>query len=170
MGSVAVKATKPNPRRNADLAMIHMAGKRLFGDVSKQGDGRTDYEDWLEQRTGKRSAGKLTTNERIDLIRYLRKQGLIEDRVPGGKGVTAGGDLRPTSDQWAKLAALGRERGWSKGLEDERLRGFVKRTAKISSTRFLTRPQASSVITALVRWRAQTYARQDEKGQEHAMP
>ena len=172
--------TDLNSRRNADLAMIHMAGKKLFGDVSKGGHGREDYEDWLEQRTGKTSAGKLTTEERIKLIRHLRDQGLIEDRVPGGAGVTNGGEYRPTPSQWAKMAALARDLGWSKGLEDERLRGFVKRTAKISSTRFLTRGQASEVITAMGRWKTQRIlkkaheqdqASKDEAmGGEHGMP
>ncbi len=148
--------TKTSPkRRNSDLAMIHIAAKRLFGDVSKGGDGRAAYEDWLERHTGKRSAGKLSTNARIDLIKTLRKEGLIPDRNQGGKGPTIAGEERPTSAQWAKLAALGRTMGWSQGLEDERLRSFVKRTAKISSTKFLSRTQASKVITGLEGWVAQ---------------
>ena len=38
-----------DPRRRADLATIHMAGKAQFGDVSRDGLGRDDYEDWLAQ-------------------------------------------------------------------------------------------------------------------------
>lgn len=140
-----------NARRNGDLAMIHMAAKRLFGDVSKGSEGRASYEDWLDRLTGKRSAGALTVEERIDLIKRLRKDGLIADRAPGGAGRTAGGDNRPTSAQWAKLGALSRAMGW-KGLEDPALKSFVKRTAKIDSTRFLTRAQASSVILGLEQW------------------
>lgn len=139
-------------RRNADLATIHMGAKRLFGDVSKGGDGRDGYEDWLERHTGKRSAGKLTTDQRIDLIKMMRKEGLVPDRKLGGTGPTASGQERPTSAQWAKIAVLGRSMGWAKGLEDERLRSFVKRTAKVSSTRFLSRVQASKVITGLENW------------------
>jgi len=104
-----MSTAKTSPkRRNSDLAMIHIAAKRLFGDVSKGADGREAYEDWLERHTGKRSAGKLTTGQRIDLIRRMRKDGLIPDRTPGGKGPTAGGEERPTSSQWAKMAAIGR--------------------------------------------------------------
>lgn len=142
-------------RRNADLATIHIGAKGLFGDVSKGGDGREGYEDWLERHTGKRSSGKLTTGQRIDLIRRMRKDGLLPDRTPGGKGPTASGEERPTSPQWAKIAAIGRSIGWDKGLEDERLRSFVKRTAKVSSTRFLSRTQASKVIMGLENWAAQ---------------
>ncbi len=59
--------SKTSPkRRNGDLAMIHIAAKRLFGDVSKGSDGREAYEDWLQRHTGKRSvdhycAGCLST-------------------------------------------------------------------------------------------------------------
>lgn len=142
-------------RRNADLATIHIGAKALFGDVSKGGDGRDEYEAWLERHTGKRSAGKLTTGQRIELIKMMRKDGLIPDRTPGGKGPTASGEERPTSSQWAKMAAIGRSIGWDDGLEDERLRSFVKRTAKVSSTRFLSRTQASKVIIGLENWVAQ---------------
>ncbi len=69
--------SKTSPkRRNNDLAMIHIAARRLFGDVSKGGDGRDEYEAWLRRHTGKSSAGKLTTSERIDLIKRLRREGL----------------------------------------------------------------------------------------------
>lgn len=148
--------TKTSPqRRNADLATIHIGAKALFGDVSKGGDGRDEYETWLERHTGKRSAGKLSTDQRIDLIKMMRKEGLLPNRTPGGKGPTANGEDRPTSSQWAKIAAIGRSIGWDKGLEDERLRSFVKRTAKVSSTRFLSRTQASKVIMGLESWAAQ---------------
>jgi hypothetical protein len=42
--------------------------------------------------------------------------------------------------------------GWGKGLEDQRLRSFVERTAKVQSTRFITRAQASKIITGLEQW------------------
>jgi hypothetical protein len=144
--------------------MIHIGAKRLFGDVSRGGDGREAYEDWLVRHTGKRSAGKLTTGQRIDLIKMMRKEGLIPNSTPGGKGPTASGEDRPTSAQWAKMAAIGRSMGWQKGLEDERLRSFVKRTAKVSSTRFLSRNQASKVITGLEGWALQLQANPEEDG------
>ncbi len=131
--------TKTSPkRRNNDLAMIHIAAKRLFGDVSKGGDGRDTYEDWLERHTGKRSAGKLTAPERIELIKQLRRDGLIPERARGGIGQAKDGAERPTSAQWAKIGGLARSMGWEKGLEDARLRTFVA--------------QASLVITGLEKW------------------
>lgn len=141
----------PKSRRNGDLAMIHMAAKHLFGDVSRGAEGRDAYEDWLERLTGKRSAGKLTLDERITLIKRLRKDGLIPERGRGGTGQTAAGADRPTSSQWAKIGGLSRSMGW-KGLEDPALKAFVKRTAKVESTRFLTRAQASAVILGMEEW------------------
>lgn len=138
-------------RRNGDLAMIHMAAKRLFGDVSKGSDTRDAYEDWLERHTGKRSAGKLSAVERIELVKMLRREGLLPDRGRGGAGPTASGDDRPTSAQWAKIGGLARSMGWN-GLEDEALRAFVRRTAKVSSPRFISRAQASQVILGLEEW------------------
>lgn len=159
----AATAPKPqNARRNGDMAIIHMAAKRLFGDVSRGGDGRAEYEDWLHRLTGKRSAGKLTLDERIALIGRLRKDGLVPDRGRGGTGRTAGGADRPTSAQWAKIGALSQAMGW-RGLEDAALKSFVSRTAKVEGTRFLTRTQASAVILGLEEWvrqKAETQAQE----------
>lgn len=157
-------AAKPasNPRRNGDLAMIHMAAKRLFGDTSRGGGGRADYESWLERHTGKRSASALTTDERIALVKTLRREGLIPESGRGGSGRTPAGEDRPTSAQWAKIGGLSRSMGW-KGLEDPALKAFVARTAKVASTRFLTRAQASAVILGLEQWLRQ-------KGGGDAMP
>lgn len=161
---------KTSPKRRADLAMIHMAAKRLFGDVSKGGDGREDYENWLEQQTaregkkGKRSAGKLTTPERIALIKTLRAKGLIPERGRGGVGRTGEGNDRPTSAQWNKIGGLARDMGWDRGLSDSRLHAFVERTAKISNARFLNRTQASKVITGLEAWVRQNAEQQDGGG------
>lgn len=153
----------PNARRNGDLAMIHIAAKHLFGDTSKGGAGRADYEDWLERRTGKRSASKLTTDERIFLVKALRRDGLIPETGRGGAGRTAAGDDRPTSSQWAKIGGLSRSMGW-KGLEDPALKAFVTRTAKVSSTRFLTRQQASAVILGLEHWVSQKKNQAEARG------
>lgn len=148
--------TDHNCRRNADLAMIHIAAKTLHGDVSRNGDGRADYEAWLEQHTGKRSSAALTTAERIAFIKQLRAWGLVPERGRGGAGPD-----RPTSTQWAKIGGLARSMGWERGLEDPRLRAFVERTAKVNSTRFITRAQASKVITGLEEWVRQRSAAQD---------
>lgn len=148
--------------RASDLAMIHVAAKSLFGDTSKNGDGRAEYEAWLLRHTGKCSAGTLTREERASFVTLLRRQGLLKERGAGGVGQN-----RPTSQQWAHLGQLAREMGWEKGLEDPRLKGFVERTAKVSAARFITREQASAVITGLRKWLAQ---KAGTEGSGHAVP
>lgn len=139
-------AKKPtDDRRRSDLAMIHIAAKRLFD------DDRAAYEDWLETRTGRRSAGDLNPDERIRFIKQLRRDGLIPERARGGIGATVGGAERPTPAQWAKIGGLSRSMGWN-GLEDQKLRSFVLRTAKVNSPRFMSREQASKVILGLEEW------------------
>ena len=138
-------------RRVADLAIIHMAAKRMFGDVSRGGHGRDNYEDWLLRHTGQRSASSLSEDQRAALIKVLRRDGAVPERARGGAGRTAGGVDRPTSAQWAKIGGMARSMGW-KGLEDPALKAFCARTAKVSATRFMTRAQASAVIVGMENW------------------
>lgn len=51
--------------------------------------------------------------------------------------------------------------GWG-GLDDRALRGFVRRTCEVEDVRFITRGQATAVISGLRRWLAQ---RQRHAGQ-----
>lgn len=141
--------------------MIHIAAKKLFD------DDREAYEDWLESRTGRRSAGDLNSDERIRFIQQLRRDGLVPERARGGIGQTASGAERPTPAQWACIGGLARSLGWEKGLEDDRLRSFVVRTAKVADARFLSRDGASKVIMGLEKWVAQR--RQADPGGAHAM-
>lgn len=175
------KPSSPDPRRNADLATIHMAAKAMFGDVSRGGDGRDDYEAWLERLTGVRSAGKLSKEGRINLCRRIRREGLLPDRAPdarrkavkGGKGAD-----RPTPQQYAKIAACARSLGMGSAdgsddvLDDPRLLGIVKRTAKVDALRFMSRIQASQVILALEEMQRQQgiSAPPDQEGGSDAVP
>ena len=144
--------------RNKQLAVIHIAAARLFGDVSRTGDGRGAYEDWLERMSGARSAALLDDGARKALIGQLQSQGLLISRnaprvdYPAGKGLTPSGEPRPTAKQWYRLDRLARAKGWEKGLDDPRLAGFVRRTAKVDFTRFMTRRQASKIISGLEHW------------------
>tara|TARA_R110002094_G_scaffold53154_12_gene64552 strand:+ start:688 stop:1092 length:405 start_codon:yes stop_codon:yes gene_type:complete len=101
-------------RRNSDLAMIHIAAKRLFGDVSRGSEGRGEYEAWIAKHTGKKSAADLTTGERIAFIKMLRRERLIPDRGRGGAGPTKNGVDRPTSAQWGKIGGMARSMGWDR--------------------------------------------------------
>jgi hypothetical protein len=127
------------------MAQVHLGAARLFG-----AEDRDAYETYLEARTGKRSCKALTDRELASVARELRQAGALDSRERGGRGAE-----RPTPAQWAKLAALARAMGWD-GLESPALQGFVKRTAKVSNSRFLTRVQASRVITGLEKWLEQS--------------
>ena len=145
------KTDPQKDRRTADLAIIHMAAKRMFGDVSRGGHGRDAYEDWLWLHTQKRSASALSEDQRAVLIKQLRSDGALPERARGGSGRTVDGAERPTSAQWAKIGGLARSFGWA-GLEDPALKAFCARTAKVASTRFMTRAQASAVIIGMENW------------------
>lgn len=134
------------------LAQLHIGAGRLFGITDWSPDGPDAaaiaiYRGWMKEQTGHASAAKAGNAELGDAIRELRRRGALDGRSRGGSG----GPDRPTDAQWAKVAALGRARGWH-GLDDPRMLGFVVRTAKVSAMRFLTRGQITAVITGLERW------------------
>ena len=137
--------------RAKQLAVIHLGKKKLGLDDDT-------YRARLERATGKRSAGDLTEAERLKVIRELIAEGADlplptgreRQQHPGGQGPD-----RPTPAQWATIGRLAREMGWQDGLEDGRLKAFVVRTAKVDSTRFLSRRQASAIITGLTRMASQ---------------
>lgn len=114
------------------------------------------YRDWLaiNTRIGKeqpqRSCTTCTNKQLGHLVGLLRRLGALDGNARGGKGID-----RPTSRQWAKLAGLGRAMGWDGGLEDARMQAFIKRTAKVDNTRFLTRKGITECITGLEQWAKQ---------------
>lgn len=132
-------------RRNTLLGLIHQGTGRMFGDDHES------HRSWVHARTGKRSCRDCTDAQLQAMVKELCRNGVLDGKMRGGQGVD-----RPTSRQWAKLAALARARGWRDGLEDKRLAGFIRRTAKVSSPRFLTRVRISQVITGLSHWQQQT--------------
>lgn len=55
---------------------------------------------------------------------------------------------RPTKAQWGTIDRL----CVSLGLDEAQLTAFIRRTAHVDNPHFLTRPQASAVISGLQRW------------------
>ena len=95
------------------------------------------------------------------LVTGMRANNLLPPRsVKGGSGKANNGEDRPTDAQLRKLGALARARGWD-GLDDERLVGFVRRTAKVEAVGWMTRKQASRVITGLEKWRGDAEGEHD---------
>ena len=137
-------------QRNRLYGKIHQGAKALFGDVSKDGLGREDYQDFLQAQTGHQSCKAMSFDQLKGVVVALTKAGAFDGKARGGKG-----EDRPTSQQWAKLGAMARDRGWS-GLEDARFQKFVERTAKVKSSRMISRKQVqwqNAGLSIRTRWR-----------------
>ncbi len=138
--------------RNAMYGLVHKGIKELL--IHRMGFFDEDeYRNHLSLRTGKASCKELSNHQLRQLIDCLKQEGYLQQQAknrprPGGRG-----PARPTDQQWAKLAALAKERGWS-GLEDPGLDLFVERTVKIAKAKFLTHTLISKVILGLERWNA----------------
>jgi len=136
--------------RHTMYGLVHKGVKALL--IQRLGFYDDDeYRNHLGLRTGKTSCKAMSDTELRQLVACLTQEGFLASTPkgrPGGRG-----PARPTDAQWAKLAALSRERGW-KGLDDEALDKFVQRTVKLSKTRFLTRQTISQVMVGLERWQA----------------
>lgn len=119
------------------LARYHVLAKKQFGQDEET---RRAH---LERHTGQRSAADCTDAQLTAVANAMAAE---QDSAIGGIGLD-----RPTKPQWARLAALSRARGWD-GLDDARLKGFIRRTAKVAAARFLTRELISKVIMGLENW------------------
>ncbi len=137
-------------KRHTYYGLIHKGVKALL--LERFGFYNDDeYRNYLGLLMGKTSCKAMTDAELNHLIEHLKGEGFLENvkrRRPGGRG-----PARPSDAQWAKLAALSHERGWS-GLDDPGLDAFVKRTVKIDRARFLSKSAISQVILGLERWNA----------------
>ncbi len=137
--------------RKGYYGMIHKGVHALLNDRMGFCDD-DEYRNWLSINTGKTSCTTMSDEELVSIVKQLREAGYIQFSHRG-EGGTGGGN-RPTNAQWAKLAALSKERGW-KGLVDKQLDAFVFRTTGIKQTKWLTRTKISEVILGLERWNAQ---------------
>lgn len=151
------KPSRSARSRHTLLGRVHQGTARLFGR-----EDRAAHEAFVLAHTGKRSCRDCTAAELRDLIRALIDRGALAARAhrvtppaairqPGGLGPD-----RPTPRQWAFILDLAKARGWDEGLEDPRLSAFIRRTVFVDALRFLTREDASQVITGLKRWQSQT--------------
>lgn len=144
---------KPKPLDRAKLiAQVHIGTARLYG--REDADAHADH---LESKCGegKRSCADLTDLELDALARDLRKSGALEG---DGRSRGGAGKRRPTRPQWAKLGALARAKGWD-GLESQELQDFVRRTAKVANSRFLTRDGMTKCLAGLEKWLAEDQAK-----------
>lgn len=103
--------------------------------------------------TGKASCKDMSEAELRRLLWHYKAKG-ADIGIPGPAPRGGQGWTRPTPWQWVEIERLALRMGWS-GLDDGALRGFVRRTCDVADVRFLTRAQATAVISGLRRWVAQ---------------
>lgn len=136
--------------RHAYYGLVHKGVKALLEERMGFFD-NDEYRNYLGITIGKTSCKDLTDDELRFLVRELRDQGYLQDSPAFKKRLGGSTSRQPSNLQWAKLAAMAKEIGWS-GLDDAALDAFVKRTVKVERARWLTRDNIRQVILGLERW------------------
>ncbi len=136
-------------RRRVLISQAHMAASRLGLDEDTRRAAQVAV-------TGKASCAEMTEAELARLIQHWNKL---------GSGVTARapeGDAPGMATRWqlATLERLALEMGWTDGLDDARLIGFIKHTARVERPQWLTRQDCTRVISGLARWKRQREAKE----------
>ena len=138
-------------RRRVLIAQAHLAAKQAG--CSSEEDRRA-----IQQRvTGKASCAEMTERELVRLIDHWRRMG-ADVRAAAPRVADAPG--MATRWQLATIERLAWAMGWSEGLEDARLVGFLRRTARVDGVRWLDRAAASRVISGLMNWKRQRQAKE----------
>ncbi|MEW5790012.1 MAG: phage protein GemA/Gp16 family protein [Pseudomonadota bacterium] len=133
-------------RRRVLLGLAHKAAAQLGMDEETRRAAQMAF-------CGKASLRDYTDAQLLAWCWELKRRGAdIGIPAPPPKG--GAGWERPTPSQWAEIERLSLAMGWS-GLDDGALRGFARRTCAVDDVRFITRHQATAVISGLRRWLAQ---------------
>lgn len=153
MTATARKPPACAPKRNNDLAAIHIAQKAL-------GLSKEDAQALKLGITGKASAADMTVPQRRMVLAHLSTLQAIAGGKPKplytgkrrslDRAVADGADAR-----WAKartLWALLAQAGAVKVDTDAALTAYVKRQTKAEAWRFLNHYQINTVIESLKRW------------------
>lgn len=141
------------PKRNNDLAAIHIAQKAL-------GLSREDAQALKLGITGKASAAEMSVPQRRMVLAHLSTLQAIQSgkHRPAYLGARRSLD-RSAADgadaRWGKaraLWALLAQAGTVKADTDSALNAYVKRQTKVEAWRFLNHYQINTVIESLKRW------------------
>lgn len=133
-------------RRRLLLGLAHKAAAQLGMDEETRRAAQKAF-------AGKASLRDYTDAELVAWCWELKRRG-ADIGIPGPPPKAGLGWWRPTEAQWAEIERLSLAMGWS-GLDDGALRGFVRRTCGVDDARFITRSQATAIISGLRRWLAQ---------------
>lgn len=138
------KTPTPADRRRVLMGLAHKGATLLGLDDETRRAAQLNH-------TGIASCRDMSDGQLLDWCWELKRRG-AEIGIPGPAPRAVALD-RPTVPQLVELERLALAFGWMAGLEDRRLLGFVRHTAKVDHPRFLTRAQATDVISGLRRWR-----------------
>lgn len=133
---------KIDKQRKKLLAMAHMAPHQLG---LSEDERRT-----VQREIGGSESCRHMSNASIRRLLWHYKRLGADIFVPGPCAEELKG--RPTRAQMREIERLAFAMGWEGGLDDPALRGFVKRTARVEHPKFMTRRQATHVITGLGKW------------------
>ena len=133
-------------RRRKLIAQAHLAARQA-GCVEE-----ADRRAVQAMVIGKESCADMSAAELVRLIDHWGRLG-ADVRATAPECAQAPGLV--TRWQLATIERLAWEMGWREGLEDARLIAFLKRTARVDRPQWLTRHDASSVISGLMRWKRQ---------------
>jgi phage gp16-like protein len=142
-------------RRQAELAKIHVAKKRLGLDDET-------YRQFLMRETGKSSAAELDQAERSKVLDIFKQYGFVE----GNSHSTRIDDFKDAAPQHRLIRALWAELQASGALRDGSeiaLRRFIKRCSGCDSIKWLGIREGSVVIEGLKVWK-----RREQEGKRAA--
>lgn len=139
-------------RRNAELAAIHIAAKRLGLDEQT-------YRDFLFRVAGRRSAAELDQAGRTLVIEELQRFGF--KRTPAdekrSKRIADNSQLGMIYGLWKQL----RYAGALKDASERHLSAFVKKMTGIERAEWLAPEEAIAVIEGLKKWRDRVLAKSE---------
>lgn len=139
-------ASDPQARRRLLLGLAHKGAAQLGMDEETRRAAQAAF-------AGKASLRDFTDQQLLAWCWELKRRG-ADIGIPGPPPKAGLGWDRPTEAQWTEIERLCMAMGWS-GLDDVALRGFVRRTCAVDDLRFVTRGQATAIVSGLRRWLAQ---------------
>lgn len=136
-------APTPADRRRVLMGLAHKGAKLLGLDDDTRRAAQANH-------TGVSSCRDMSDGQLLAWCWELKHRG-AKIGIPGPAPRAVAMD-RPSVPQLAEIERLAGLFGWTDGLDDRRLLGFVQHTAKVDHPRFMTRAQATAVISGLMRW------------------
>lgn len=130
----------PSARRRVLLGLAHKAAAQLGMDEETRRAAQAAF-------AGKASLKDFSDRELVAWCWELKRRG-ADIGIPGPPPKGGLSWDRPTPAQWAMIERLAA----ALGLTDAGLAGFVRRTTGLDDPRFMTRKDATDVITGLERW------------------